>query len=96
MIRADNGEFTNHFDATGEYNFVDVVIMHTARTRSRPECADVASRKRNDAGQGAATRLGPKRTTVNSKMKRLGIDEPGRQAAIDQINESDPLGQTES
>jgi hypothetical protein len=44
--------------------------------------------------QGAAARLGVKRTTLISKMKRLGIYQPGRQAVIDQINEreeSEPL-----
>jgi hypothetical protein len=39
--------------------------------------------------QGAAARLGLKRTTLISKMKRFGIYQSGRQAVIDQINERD-------
>jgi hypothetical protein len=35
--------------------------------------------------QGAAVRLGLKRTTLISKMGRLGIYQPVRQAVIDQI-----------
>jgi transcriptional regulator with GAF, ATPase, and Fis domain len=46
--------------------------------------------------QGAAAKLGVKRTTLISKMKRLGIYQPGRQAVIDQINESEPLVKQEA
>jgi DNA-binding NtrC family response regulator len=49
--------------------------------------------------QGAAARLGLKRTTLISKMKRLGIYQPVRQAVIDQINEreeSEPLVKREA
>jgi hypothetical protein len=49
--------------------------------------------------QGAAARLGLKRTTLISKMKRLGIYQPVRRAVIDQINEreeSEPLVKREA
>jgi formate hydrogenlyase transcriptional activator len=37
--------------------------------------------------QGAAARLGLKRTTLVSKMKRLGIYRPRRQAFVEEFNE---------
>jgi formate hydrogenlyase transcriptional activator len=40
---------------------------------------------------GAAARLGLKRTTLVSKMKKLGIYQPRRQRAIDEFNERSEL-----
>jgi hypothetical protein len=41
--------------------------------------------------QGAAARLGLKRTTLVSKMKRLGIYRPRYQRLIHEINEGPEL-----
>jgi transcriptional regulator with GAF, ATPase, and Fis domain len=40
---------------------------------------------------GAAVRLGLKRTTLVSKMKKLGIYQPRRQRAMDEFNERPEL-----
>jgi formate hydrogenlyase transcriptional activator len=41
--------------------------------------------------QGAAARLGLKRTTLVSKMKKLGIYRPRRQGFIEEFNERSEL-----
>jgi len=40
---------------------------------------------------GAAARLGLKRTTLVSKMKKLGIYQPRRQRVVDEFNERSEL-----
>jgi transcriptional regulator with GAF, ATPase, and Fis domain len=41
---------------------------------------------------GAAARLGLKRTSLISRMKRLGIYRPWRQRVMDELNEHSELG----
>jgi formate hydrogenlyase transcriptional activator len=41
--------------------------------------------------QGAAARLGLKRTTLVSKMKKLGIYRPRRQGFMEEFNERSEL-----
>lgn len=91
VIRADNGVLPNPL-STQQANTISP--MSSSGTLREHEVALILRTLRAAGGmiggpQGAAARLGLKRTTLISKMKRFGIYQPGRQAVIDQINERD-------
>jgi formate hydrogenlyase transcriptional activator len=96
VIRADNGVLPNPLSTQQANTMSSISSSGTLREH---EVALILRTLRAAEGmiggpQGAAARLGVKRTTLISKMKRLGIYQPGRQAVIDQINEreeSEPL-----
>ena len=101
VIRADNGVLPNPFSTQQANTMSSISSSGTLREHE----VDLILRTLRDAEgmiggpQGAAARLGVKRTTLISKMKRLGIYQPVRQAVIDQINqreESEPPCQTGS
>jgi formate hydrogenlyase transcriptional activator len=98
VIRADNGELPNPL-STQQANIMSSIS--SSGTLREHEVALILRTLRAAGGmiggpQGAAARLGLKRTTLISKMKRLGIYQPGLQAVIDQINESEPLVKREA
>ena len=93
VIRADNGVLPNPLSTQQANTMSSISLSGTLREH---EVVLILRTLRAAGGmiggpQGAAARLGVKRTTLISKMKRLGIYQTGRQAVIDQINESEPL-----
>jgi formate hydrogenlyase transcriptional activator len=89
VIRADNGVLPNPLSTQQANTMSSISSSGTLREH---EVALILRTLRAAGGmiggpEGAAARLGLKRTTLISKMKRLGIYQPGRQAVIDQINE---------
>ena len=93
VIRADNGVLPNPLSAQQANTLSSISSSGTLREH---EVVLILRTLRAAGGMiggphGAAARLGVKRTTLISKMKRLGIYQTGRQAVIDQINESEPL-----
>ena len=101
VIRADNGVLPNPLSTQQANTMSSISSSGTLREHE----VDLILRTLRDAEgmiggpQGAAARLGLKRTTLISKMKRLGIYQPVRQAIIDQINEreeSEPLVKREA
>jgi transcriptional regulator of acetoin/glycerol metabolism len=101
VIRADNGVLPNPLSTQQANTMSSISSSGTLREH---EVALILRTLRAAGGmiggpQGAAVRLGLKRTTLISKMRRLGIYQPGRQAVIDQINEreeSEPLVKREA
>ena len=89
VIRADNGVLPNPL-STQQVNTVSSIS--SSGTLREHEVALILRTLRAAGGmiggpQGAAARLGLKRTTLISKMKRLGIYQPVREAVIDQVTE---------
>jgi formate hydrogenlyase transcriptional activator len=101
VIRADNGVLPNPLSTQQANTMPSISSSGTLREH---EVVLILRTLRAAGGmiggpQGAAARLGLKRTTLISKMKRLGIYQPVREAVIDQITEreeSEPLCQTGS
>ena len=101
VIRADNGVLPNPLSTQQANTMSSISSSGTLREH---EVVLILRTLRAAGGmiggpQGAAARLGLKRTTLITKMKRLGIYQPGRQAVIDQINkreESEPLVKREA
>ena len=88
VIRADNGVLPNPLSTQQANTMSSISSSGTLREH---EVVLILRTLRAAGGmiggpQGAAARLGLKRTTLITKMKRLGIYQPGRQAVIDQIN----------
>jgi formate hydrogenlyase transcriptional activator len=93
VIRSDNGVLPNplprskddaHTATLSEGTFMDsqrALILRTLR----------AAGGMIGGPQGAAARLGLKRTTLVSKMKKLGIYQPRRQGFIEELNERSEL-----
>jgi formate hydrogenlyase transcriptional activator len=93
VIRSDNGVLPNplprseedaHTTTCSEGTFMDsqrALILQTLRTAGGMI----------GGPQGAAARLGLKRTTLVSKMKKLGIYRPRRQGFIEEFNEGSEL-----
>ena len=91
VIRADNGVLPNPLSTQQANTMSSISSSGTLREH---EVVLILRTLRAAGGmiggpQGAAARLGLKRTTLISKMKRFGIYQSGRQAVIDQINERD-------
>jgi transcriptional regulator with GAF, ATPase, and Fis domain len=89
VIRADNGVLPNPLSTQQANTMSSISSSGTLREH---EVALILRTLRAAGGmiggpQGAAARLGLKRTTLISKMKRLGIYQPVREAVIDQVTE---------
>ena len=89
LIRADNGVLPNPLSTQQANTMSSISSSGTLREH---EVALILRTLRAAGGmiggpQGAAARLGLKRTTLISKMKRLGIYQPVREAVIDQVTE---------
>ena len=89
VIRADNGVLPNPLSTQQANTTPSISSSGTLREH---EVALILRTLRAAGGmiggpQGAAARLGLKRTTLISKMKRLGIYQPVREAVIDQVTE---------
>jgi transcriptional regulator with GAF, ATPase, and Fis domain len=101
VIRADNGVLPNPLSKQQANTMSSISSSGTLREHEVALILRALAAVGGMIGgpQGAAVRLGLKRTTLISKMKRLGIYQPGRQAVIDQINEteeSEPLVKREA
>jgi formate hydrogenlyase transcriptional activator len=88
VIRSDNGLFPNPLPTPQGETRPSVASPGTMRDH---EAALILHTLRAAGGmiggpQGAAARLGLKRTTLVSKMKRLGIYRPRYQRAISEVN----------
>jgi formate hydrogenlyase transcriptional activator len=88
VIRSDNGLFPNPLPTSQEETIPSVASQGTLRDH---EAALILHTVRAAGGmiggpQGAAARLGLKRTTLVSKMKRLGIYRPRYQRTISEFN----------
>ena len=88
VIRSDNGLFPNPLPTPQEETIPSVASQGTLRDH---EAALILHTLRAAGGmiggpQGAAARLGLKRTTLVSKMKRLGIYRPRYQRTISEFN----------
>jgi transcriptional regulator with GAF, ATPase, and Fis domain len=98
VIRADNGVLPNPLSTQQANTISSVSSSGTLREHE----VDLILRTLRAAGgmiggpQGAAARLGVKRTTLISRMKRFGIYQSGREEVIDQINQSEPLVKREA
>jgi formate hydrogenlyase transcriptional activator len=89
VIRADNGVLPNPLPAS-ESNPVRLVRVGTAFFDSQREVILTALRASGwviGGPGGAAERLGLKRTTLITKMKKLGISRPMQQGQMDQLVE---------
>jgi formate hydrogenlyase transcriptional activator len=88
VIRSDNGLFPNPLPTSQEETIPSVASQGPLRDH---EAALILHTVRAAGGmiggpQGAAARLGLKRTTLVSKMKRLGIYRPRYQRTISEFN----------
>jgi transcriptional regulator with GAF, ATPase, and Fis domain len=92
VIRSSNGELPNPL-AVSDKNPVAVTVRPTQGTFSDSTRALIL-RALQAAGwiiggpEGAAARLGLKRTTLIAKMKKLGISRPMRKDDMDRLSES--------
>ena len=101
VIRADNGVLPNPLSTQQANTMSSISSSGTLREH---EVVLILRTLRAAGGmiggpQGAAARLGLKRTTLISKMKRLGIYQPGRQGSHrsdQQREESEPLVKREA
>lgn len=87
VIRADNGVLPNPLPIS-ENNIIPMVRTGTAFHDSQREVILTALRKTGwviGGPRGAATRLGLKRTTLITKMKKLGISRPMQQDDTDEL-----------
>ena len=93
VIRSDDGVLPNPLPPTQTNRIPTVVQQGTLREHE----AALILQTLKDAGgmiggpRGAAARLGLKRTTLVSKMKRLGIYRPRYQRLIDDVNRGPEL-----
>ncbi|MFZ3279389.1 MAG: sigma 54-interacting transcriptional regulator [Candidatus Sulfotelmatobacter sp.] len=93
VIRSDDGVLANPLPPSSTNPISSIATQGTLRDHE----AAVILQTVNAAGgmiggpQGAAARLGLKRTTLVSKMKRLGIYRPRHQRVIAEVNEGSKL-----
>ena len=95
VIRSDDGVLPNPFPAPQTNTSTAIATPGTLRDH---EAAVILQTLRATGGmiggpQGAAARLGLKRTTLVSKMKRLGIYRPRNQRIISEPDEGNEAGQ---
>jgi formate hydrogenlyase transcriptional activator len=93
VIRSDDGLFPNPLPTPQGNTKPSAASLGTLRDH---EAALILQTLRNAGGmiggpQGAAARLGLKRTTLVSKMKRLGIYRPRSQRPMSEFNEGSEL-----
>jgi formate hydrogenlyase transcriptional activator len=93
VIRSDNGVLANPLPASREAAVTLVVGESTLQASERVLILKALRAAEGMVGgpYGAATRLGLKRTTLVSKMKRLGIYRPRRQRLMDEFHEQSEL-----
>jgi formate hydrogenlyase transcriptional activator len=89
VIRSNNGVLPNPLPVSQEN---PIHVTAAARTFNDSQRAVILQALRTAGGmiggpRGAASRLGLKRTTLISKMKRLGIYRPRHQGDINEFNE---------
>ena len=89
VIRSDDGLLPNPLPPSGTKTTTSIVAQRTLRDH---EAAVILQTLKAAGGmiggpQGAAARLGLKRTTLLSKMKRLGIYRPRRERVRSELNE---------
>jgi formate hydrogenlyase transcriptional activator len=89
VIRSDDGVLPNPLEPSGKKQITSIAGRGTLRDH---EAAVILQTLKAAGGmiggpQGAAARLGLKRTTLVSKMKRLGIYRPRRERGITEWNE---------
>jgi transcriptional regulator with GAF, ATPase, and Fis domain len=89
VIRSDNGVLGNPLPASREAAVTLVVGDGTFQDSERVLILKALRAAGGMIGgpYGAATRLGLKRTSLISKMKRLGLYRPRRQNKINRLNE---------
>jgi transcriptional regulator with GAF, ATPase, and Fis domain len=93
VIRSDNGVLPNPLPPSQGNTTPPTAVQGTLRDH---EAALILQTLRAAGGmiggpQGAAARLGLKRTTLVSKMKKLGIYRPRHQGVMDEFNERSEL-----
>ena len=93
VIRSDDGVLPNPLPPSQTNTIPSVAPQGTLREH---EATLILQTLRAAGGmiggpRGAAARLGLKRTTLVSKMKRLGIYRPRFQRLIDEVNEGPEL-----
>jgi formate hydrogenlyase transcriptional activator len=89
VIRSDNGVLPNPLPTSHENGLAPVAIPSTLRDSERALILQTLRVAGGMIGgpRGAAARLGLKRTTLITKMKKLGIYRPRRQGHIYEFNE---------
>jgi transcriptional regulator with GAF, ATPase, and Fis domain len=94
VIRSDNGVLANPLPASREAAVTLVVGESTLQASERVLILKALRAAGGMVGgpYGAAARLGLKRTSLISRMKRLGIYRPWRQRVMDELNEHSELG----
>jgi transcriptional regulator with GAF, ATPase, and Fis domain len=93
VIRSDNGVLGNPLPASREAAVTLVVRESTLQDSERVLILEALRAAGGMVGgtYGAAARLGLKRTSLISRMKRLGIYRPWRQRVMDEFNEHSEL-----
>jgi formate hydrogenlyase transcriptional activator len=94
VIRSDNGVLPNPLPPSQTNTIPTVAQQGTLREHEATLILQTLQAAGGMIGgpQGAAARLGLKRTTLVSKMKRLGIYRPRYQRLVDEVNEGPELG----
>jgi formate hydrogenlyase transcriptional activator len=94
VIRSDNGVLANPLPASREAAVTLVVGESTLQASERVLILKALRAAGGMVGgpYGAAARLGLKRTSLISRMKRLGIYRPWHQRVMDELNEHSELG----
>jgi formate hydrogenlyase transcriptional activator len=89
VIRADDGVLPNPLPSLQTNTIVPVAQQGTLREHEAALILQTVRAAKGMIGgpRGAAARLGLKRTTLVSKMKRLGIYRPRFQRLTDEVNE---------
>ena len=93
VIRSDDGVLPNPLPPYGTNTMTSIAMRGTLRDH---EAAVILQTLKAVGGmiggpQGAAARLGLKRTTLVSKMKRLGIYRPRRERGMSELNDQSEL-----
>lgn len=95
VIRSDDGVLPNPLPRSRTNTMISITKQVTLRDH---EAALILKTLRDTGGmiggpQGAAARLGLKRTTLVSKMKRLGIYRPRNHRIMSESNQGNELGE---
>jgi formate hydrogenlyase transcriptional activator len=93
VIRSDDGVLPNPLPPSQTNTIPTVAVQGTLREHEATLILETLRAAGGKIGgpRGAATRLGLKRTTLVSKMKRLGIYRPRYQRLIHEVNEGPEL-----
>jgi formate hydrogenlyase transcriptional activator len=93
VIRSDNGVLPNPLPRSKDDAHTATLSVGTFMDSQRALILQTLRAAGGMIGgpQGAAARLGLKRTTLVSKMKKLGIYRPRHQGVMDEFNERSEL-----